>query len=252
MTADWSNLDRELDHWQEAGMTLPLWWRDDDAMSHSAELERLAALSEDLDLPVHLAVIPHGATLDLARFIAENPSLIPIVHGWAHQNHAPAGEKKAEFGAHRPLEELLDDAERGLTALQKMFGSSLRPMFVPPWNRISPDLLTWLAGAGFTAVSTFTPRKAAKPASGLLRVNAHLDPVDWKGSRGLLPPEQLIKQVVRQLRDRRLGDADNAEPYGLLTHHQVHDEAIWSFISALAGRLLAGPGEAWIYDERMS
>ncbi len=252
MKPDWSGLDQELDHWQQAGLRLPLWWRDDDAMSQSSELERLAALSADLDLPVHLAVIPQGATPDLARFIAEHPTLVPVVHGWAHQNHAPAGEKKAEFGAHRPLEELLDDAERGLTAMQNLFGGCLRPMFVPPWNRISPEMLTWLAGAGYTAVSTFTPRKAAKPASGLLRVNTHLDPIDWKGGRGLLPLDNLIMQVTRQLRDRRMGDADNAEPYGLLTHHLVHDDAIWSFIGALAKRLLDGPGEAWIYDERMS
>lgn len=252
MTPDWSGLDRELEHWQESGLTLPLWWRDDDAMSQSSELDKLAELSTSLDLPVHLAVIPQGATPDLARFVAGNPQLIPVVHGWAHQNHAPAGEKKAEFGAHRPLEELLDDAERGLTALQEMFGSSLRPMFVPPWNRVSPEMLTWLAGAGYTAVSTFTPRKAAKPAPGLLRVNTHLDPIDWKGGRRLLPPDQLTAQVARQLRDRRLGDTDNTEPYGLLTHHLVHDEAVWSFTAALAKRLLDGPAEAWIYDERMS
>ncbi|KIC12587.1 polysaccharide deacetylase [Leisingera sp. ANG-M1] len=252
MIPDWSELDRELAHWQEAGMTLPLWWRDDDAMSHSTELERLATLAAELDLPVHLAVIPQGVTPDLSRFVADHPLLIPVVHGWAHQNHAPAGEKKAEFGAHRPLEELLDDAERAFSALKETFGASLRPMFVPPWNRISPEMLTWLAGAGYTAVSTFTPRKAAKPASGLLRVNTHLDPIDWKGSRSLLAPEQLIAQVARQMRDRRLGEADNTEPYGLLTHHLVHDEAIWAFTAALARRLLDGPGEAWIYDERMS
>ena len=252
MTPDWSELDRELAEWQEAGMILPLWWRDDDAMSHSTELERLAALAEELDLPVHLAVIPQGVTPDLSRFVADHPLLIPVVHGWAHQNHAPAGEKKAEFGAHRPLEELLDDAERAFAALKDTFGASLRPMFVPPWNRIAPEMLTWLAGAGYTAVSTFTPRKAAKPASGLLRVNTHLDPIDWKASRSLLPPDQLIAQVARQLRDRRLGEADNAEPYGLLTHHLVHDEAIWAFTAALAKRLLDGPAEAWIYDERMS
>jgi hypothetical protein len=252
MTPDWSGLDRELEHWQEAGLTLPLWWRDDDAMSQSAELDRLADLSAELDLPVHLAVIPQGTTADLARFAADHPQLIPVVHGWAHQNNAPAGEKKAEFGAHRPLDELLDDADRGLTRLRELFGASLRPMFVPPWNRVSPEMLTWLAGAGFTAVSTFGPRSSAKPASGLLRVNTHLDPIDWKGSRSLLPPQQLISQVTRQLRDRRQGDADNTEPYGLLTHHLVHDEAVWEFTAALAKRLLAGPAEAWIYDERMS
>lgn len=252
MTADWSGLDRELRLWQEAGLSLPLWWRDDDAMSHSAELDRLAALSEQLDLPVHLAVIPHGVTADLPRFTTDHRHLIPVVHGWSHQNHAPAGEKKAEFGAHRPLDERLDDAERGLTTLQEIFGSSLRPMFVPPWNRLAPEMLTWLAGTGYTAVSTFTPRKTAKPAPGLLRVNTHLDPVDWKAGRGLLPADQLIAQVTRQLRDRRQGEADNDEPYGLLTHHLVQDDATWDFVGALAARLLNGPAEAWIYDERMS
>ncbi|WP_424977951.1 polysaccharide deacetylase family protein [Leisingera sp. S232] len=252
MTPDWSSLEQELEQWQDAGLTLPLWWRDDDAMSQSAELDRLTELSAELDLPVHLAVIPQGATPDLARFVASHPHLIPVVHGWAHQNHAPAGEKKAEFGTHRPLEELLDDAEHGLSALQELFGNSLRPMFVPPWNRISPEMLTWLAGAGYTAVSTFAPRTSAKPASGLLRVNTHLDPIDWKGGRGLLTPQKLIAQVTRQLRDRRLGETDNTEPFGLLTHHLVHDEAIWSFTAALAKHLLDGPGEAWIYDERMS
>lgn len=252
MTADWSGLDREMELWQAAGLSLPLWWRDDDAMSHSAELEHLAALSAQLDLPVHLAVIPQGVTADLPRFTTDHPQLIPVVHGWSHQNHAPAGEKKAEFGAHRPLDERLEDAERGLTTLQEAFGSSLRPMFVPPWNRIAPEMLTWLAGAGFSAVSTFTPRKTAKPAPGLLRVNTHLDPIDWKGGRGLLPVNQLIAQVTRQLRDRRQGDADNGEPYGLLTHHLVQDAASWDFVAALAARLLNGPAEAWIYDERMS
>ena len=125
-------------------------------------------------------------------------------------------------------------------------------MFVPPWNRISPQMLTWLAGAGYSAVSTFGPRKQAKSAPGLLRVNTHLDPINWKADRGLLPPQQLIAQVTRQLRDRRLGDADSAEPYGLLTHHLVQDRATWDFTVALAERLLAGPAEVWTYDERMT
>lgn len=252
MKPDWNELDTELSHWRAARMTLPLWWRDDDATSHSTELERLAKASARLELPVHLAVIPQGATADLARYVSAHPQLLPVVHGWAHQNHAPAGEKKAEFGAHRPLDDLLDDAERGLAALEDLFGSSLRPMFVPPWNRITPQMLTWLAGAGYSAISTFTPRKQAKPAPGLLRVNTHLDPIDWKGGRGLLPPQQLIAQVTRQLRDRRLGEADNNEPYGLLTHHLVQDRATWDFTIALAERLLAGPAEAWTFDERIS
>ena len=102
MIPDWNELDTELSRWHAAGLVLPLRWRDDDAMSHSADLERLAKVSARLELPVHLAVIPQGATPDLARYVAAQPHFLPVVHGWAHHNHAPTGEKKAEFGAHRP------------------------------------------------------------------------------------------------------------------------------------------------------
>ncbi|MGR3760358.1 polysaccharide deacetylase family protein [Roseobacteraceae bacterium NS-SX3] len=252
MTPDWSPLDRELAAWRGAGLTLPLWWRDDDATTPTPALSRLAEMSERLGLPVHLAVIPRDATGDLADHVRKTPRLIPVVHGWAHRNHAPKGEKKAEFGAHRPVKDMLADAERGLARLEGLFGEALRPVFVPPWNRIAPAAVEGLAQIGYRALSAFTPRKRETAAPGLLQVNTHLDPVDWKGSRSLLPPERLIAQAAQQLRDRREGRADNSEPYGLLTHHLVHDTAIWDFTEALAARLMAGPGEAWVFDERIS
>lgn len=250
MTADWSALNRELDSWKKARMTLPLWWRDDDAVQHTAQLDRLTQLSAALDLPVHLAIIPKAQQPDLADHIRSAPNLIPVVHGWAHKSHAPASEKKAEFGLHRPLEDRLEDAEAGLTQLKRQFGSSLRPMFVPPWNRIGDDMLPWMAGLGYCALSTFTPRSRSKAAPGLAQINTHLDPIDWKGTRGLIDPDQLIAQVTQQLKDRRQGRADQREPYGILTHHLVHDPDIWAFTETLIARLLDGPAVAWTYDER--
>ncbi len=252
MTADWSALDQELNAWQEAGLALLLWWRDDDATLATPQLQQLAQLSDGLGLPVHLAIIPKDATPELAGYLRSAPHLIPVVHGWAHQNHAPVTDKKAEFGAHRPVEDRLDEAEEGLRRLKELFGASLRPMFVPPWNRISPDMLPWLAGLGYSALSTFTPRSQQKAAPGLAQINTHLDPIDWKDSRSLLPEDQLIRQVTQQLKDRREGRADMREPYGILTHHLVHDTAIWSFTEALIARLLAGPAVPWTYDERSS
>ena len=52
-------------------------------------------------------------------------------------------------------------------------------------------------------------------------------------------------QVARQLADRRTGLADNGEPYGLLTHHLVHDAAIWDFTEKLLDHLRAGPVRLW-------
>ncbi len=247
MTPDWTPLTEELDRWRAAGLTLPLWWRDDDAVAMTPALERLAALSARLDMPLHLAVIPAHADDTLADAIAAHPNLVPLVHGWAHESHAPAGEKKAEFGAHRPRAAMQADTARALARLQGLFGARLRPVFVPPWNRVAPDLLPGLAAQGYAAVSTFTPRKTALAAPGLLQVNTHLDPIAWKTTRGLTAPDRLIAQVARQLADRRQGNADNAEPYGILTHHLVHDRAIWTFTETLLARLLDGPTWRWTF-----
>ena len=248
-TTDWNPLDRELENWQAQGLTLPLWWRDDDAIAPTPQLDQLQALSEDLGLPVHLAVIPRGATATLARRIPGS-TLIPVVHGWAHENHARPGQKKAEFGDHRPLSETLRDAENGLSRLQDLFDAALVPMFVPPWNRIAPGLASGLAALGYTSLSTFTPRKTPLAAPGLEQINTHLDPIDWKGTRSLVPPDRLIAQATRDLQLRRTGETDADEPYGILTHHLVHDPAIWGFTKDLLTRLLAGPARAASLQQR--
>ena len=245
MRLDWRPLDRELERWQAAGRVLDLWWRDDDATAPTEALGRLAALSERLGLPVHLAVIPARAEPALARAVAAQPQLVPMVHGWAHASHAPPGEKKAEFGAHRPLPRMQAEAGAGLARLADLFGPALRPVFVPPWNRIAPEMTATLPGLGYRALSTFTPRRAPAAAPGLAAINTHLDPIAWKTTRSLADPQALIAQTARQLADRRSGRADPGEPYGLLTHHLVHDAAIWQFVETLLARLLAGPARPW-------
>lgn len=250
MGTGWKPLEQELQAWQEQGLTLPLWWRDDDAVEPTSHLDQLTSLSQKLNLPVHLAVIPRDATQGLASYITTSSQLIPVVHGWAHQNHAPQGEKKAEFGVHRPVGQALAEAGRGLSTLRDLLGDAVTPMFVPPWNRITDDIVHGLAGLGYSSLSTFKPRAAAEAAPGLAQVNTHLDPIHWKGSRSLVPPQQLLDQVTQQLISRRSGLADNAEPYGILTHHLVHDSAIWDFTEALISRLLAGPAIAWTHEQR--
>lgn len=245
MIMDWLPLQEELRHWQAANLKLPLWWRDDDAVTVTPQLDRLSAMSRSLGLPVHLAVIPRDAEAALAEFVADAPWLIPVVHGWAHQNHAPSTEKKSEFRLHRPMADILADARRGLARLHDLFDDKLCPMFVPPWNRIAPETAECLPDLGFCILSTATPRKSAWAAPGLEQINTHLDPIDWRGSRGLAAPDGLIAQTVNLMRDRREGRADNTEPFGVLTHHLVHDSDIWAFTQDMLARLLDGPGEVW-------
>lgn len=239
MKTDWAKLREELAELRSAEMRLPIWWRDDDAIQPTTELDRLTIMSQRTGVPVHLAVIPKFAGPPLADQVKGVSNLIPVVHGWAHQNHAPAGSKKAEFGAGRAG--AAQDAANGLTSLRTLFGAQLAPMFVPPWNRIDPTIYSELVKAGYKILSTFTPRTTAKPVPGLTQINTHIDPIDWRGTRGLIDSTALINQIVKLLRDRRIGDADNAEPLGLLTHHLVHTTDVWDFTEQLLDTLQTGP-----------
>ena len=94
----WPALRDELDTWAEAGRTATLWWRDDDAVEPTPALDRLLALAARHEIPLALAVIPARASTALARRIAgSGPRIAPLQHGYAHRNHAPPSEKKAEL-----------------------------------------------------------------------------------------------------------------------------------------------------------
>lgn len=232
----WNALRQEVTEWQALNLRLPLWWRDDDAIAPTPQLERLLRLSQDAHVPVHLAVIPAKATPELAEYMrAQSEHLKPIVHGWAHDNHAMRGEKRSEFGTERLG--AASDAARGLARLRGMFGAHLEPVFVPPWNRIHPVLVGKLPDLGYQAISTFTPRTAKLAAPGLEQINTHLDPVDWHGTRGLAEMEGLIAHICTLLQDRRFGRTDASEPLGLLTHHLIHGEDVWTFCAKLLATL---------------
>lgn len=238
MTADWSPLHAELSAWRAENRTLAFWWRDDDAIAATPALTRLTELAENLNVPAHLAVIPKHATSRLVSTCARHPLLIPLVHGWSHENHAPEGQKKAEFG--HPRSDLKADAAKGLARMSELFGQAYLPCFVPPWNRMAPDLAVALPDLGYTCLSTFTPRAARLVVPGLVQINTHIDPIHWRGGGGLVDADVLLAQVTDMLKKRRHGLNDAAEPLGLLTHHLVHTEEIWSFVKALTLTLLDG------------
>lgn len=235
----------ELARWRTEGLSLPIWWRDDDAIAPTPALERLIALAGQFTAPLHLAVIPEPATIELADRLRSVPTIFVLAHGWRHTNHAPADQKKAEFESHRPATAMLDEIAAGRRTLEELFGNQSLPIFTPPWNRVAADVVKSLPAIGFAAISTFTPRPAKFAGEGLLQVNTHLDPVAWKAGGGLLDPVLLDAQLARELDARRVGRADNAEPYGLLTHHLVQDEDTWAFTATIIETLLDSGVARW-------
>jgi hypothetical protein len=227
----WQALALELDHWSAAGRQIGLWLRDDDAVAPSPALDRLSDLAERFAVPILLAVIPRLAEPALATALRGKPLLRPCQHGASHLNHAPAGSKKAEFGAEREAAAVDDDIARGRQRLGDLLGDAALPIFVPPWNRIAQSHAARLPALGFAGLSCFRGYRLG-PGGGPCLLNTHVDIMDWHGGRVGRPAGDIVNELVALLADRRMAEAGDSE-IGLLLHHRDHDETAWTFLSEL-------------------
>jgi hypothetical protein len=244
----WARLEAELAAWDAAGMPATLWWRDDDAGEASPALLRLLAISRDTGVPLALATVPAWATRALAAAVRiERATVAAVQHGYAHANHAPAGEKKSELGPERPAPIVVAELAQGRQQLEQMFESEFVPALVPPWNRMAGYLPPFLAELRYRGVSQFGPRARRQPVRGLAQINTHVDIVYWKGpAPRFAGAVKSIDEFTHHLAARRAGAADRDEPTGLLTHHAAHDEACWAFLEALFARLGRHAAARWL------
>lgn len=229
----WCWLERELDRWAGEQRRAQFWWRDDDASAAGAKLDRLSSLRDKQRLPLALAVIPAQIETGFADSLRAHPGICVLQHGFAHQNHAPPGERKLELGGTRSRSEVLADLGRGFDLLQAEFGAGFVPVLVPPWNRFRTDVVGGLSAIGFKGLSVMKARREACPAPGLLQVNSHLDPVNWRRDGGFLGVYPSLAILVQHLSAKRSGYRDAAEPTGILSHHLVQNDAVWGFLDDL-------------------
>ncbi|MBT5107328.1 MAG: polysaccharide deacetylase [Rhodospirillaceae bacterium] len=236
----WAAFFAELDAWRDAGRVATFWWRDDDATDETPALTRLLDIAGDI--PVSLASIPRDATTALANAIADQPNVSVLQHGYAHTNHAPPLEKKAEFGPHRPLDAMQRDLTTGFIRLRDLFGPRFQAIFVPPWNRMADSVAPLLPQVGLQSFSTYglTQKSLAAP-----QVNTHADIINWRGGRTFLGESAVLDLMTNHLSARRRGDAAENAPTGLLTHHLVHDDACWRFTGDLVQAVTDHPAASW-------
>jgi len=235
---DWAVLKEELDRWPEGRATF--WWRDDDATAPSPALSRLIALGPQ---PLAIAAIPARAESALAGMLNET-RIDVLQHGYAHVNHEPDGGKKAELGATRPADAVIEELSHGHRRMEALFGPRFLPVMVPPWNRIADAVVARLPEAGFRGLSTYRARQRDLWPR-LHRVNTHVDILDWREGGRFLGPSAAIALVIAHLAARRGGEADPEEPTGLLTHHARMDEDAFAFTASLLERLSSHPAVQW-------
>jgi len=243
--SDWRALESELDRWAQSGRAATLWWRDDDAVTATPQLDRLLQTARQPDgspVPLCLAVIPAQADGTLAALAAANSHLSILQHGFAHRNHAPPEEKKAELGTHRPIQAMLDELAKGQQKMIAQFGDSFLPVLVPPWNRMAPAVRDGLSGIGLKHYSVYGPRPAGESRA----TNTHADIIDWYHGRGFVGEAAATGLITGHLAARREGRTDPAEPTGILTHHLAQDDAGWDFLTELVYRLSRQAGGRWL------
>lgn len=234
-------LRETLDRIASEDRTVKLWLRDDDAVEPTAALDRLLDLTGRHGVPVTLAVIPEHTGAALAARLDDAPHARVVVHGWSHRNYAPAREKKQELGAHRGEAVVLAELKAGFDKLQGLHAPRFTPMLVPPWNRIVASLPPRLGAVGFTALSTFGKEKDGAP---IPLVNTHVDVMDWHGTHGGRPAPDLFAELTAWI-----VRPDAPPQIGVLTHHLVHDEAVWSFLENLFALTVNHPACAWVRPE---
>ncbi len=241
MNVGWSDLAECLDKLDSAHPPVRFWLRDDDGVSDSVPLRRLACWARGNDTEVLLAVIPAMADSSLAEAMLDLPQLVACIHGWAHKNHAPPEQKKQELGAHRPVDDVCEEIAAACEKLSALSLTNSLPVLVPPWNRIFDDLLSRLPGLGIRGLSVFTDASLDQAPRSLIVQNSHLDIIDWRGDRGGQGHSALIKELIGHINQY----APLGQPIGILSHHLVRDEAAWSFLEKLGGLVSAHSRAQW-------
>ncbi len=244
----WAALDRELDAWRAEGRAARFWLRDDDATAPGDALDRLLGVVGSR--PLALAVIPGAMDPALVSRMAGAEQVDILPHGWLHRNHEPEGVKKSEFGAARKVTEAVADLKEGGRVLKQAFGARYIALFVPPWNRIAPDVADLAVRSGMTGISAFNDRRRNERFPGL---NTHVDLLDWgwkksTGSARFAGSANCLAALTGALARRRLGhaDADGEEAVGILTHHLEHDAETWDFMTRLLGAIDQHPAATWV------
>jgi hypothetical protein len=238
----WSELGEELDCWHDAGATATFWWRDDDAVDDTPQLDRL--LKHAGEIPLALAVIPGLATKDLAAKLTKHASVVVLQHGWRHDNHVPGGNN--EYPASRSMEEVSQELADGRRLLAALFGPQAIPVFAPPWHGFDPCFLPLLRRHGLTGISRKGPRPKAFAAEGVLQGNAHMAPIKWSTPPSFGDDDLYLGQIIDHLRGRRLGTYDAAEATGLLTHHLVQNDVSYAFIARFVALVSRHPAGIWM------
>ena len=244
--ATWQDLETELNIWHQNGDVATIWWRDDDAGKLTPALVKLIDISNNHNLPIHLAAIPTALEESAIEAIKAAQNIWILQHGFSHTDHAPKGEGSWELGDHRAIETVVDELSSGFAQLKQTFGAKFLPIQVPPWTRISMNVVKHLKSVGFKALSLEGKQFESVFANEIQILNPHCDPIKWKQNAKFKGTERVLSDIVSHLKYRRADTKVFNETTGICTHHLDHDADLWAFLDQFAQFIANHRGAQWV------
>jgi len=222
----WQKFENELTQWQQP---IKFWWRDDDAIADSAPLQTMLAMAHQYAISVHLAVIPNKLqdSLNVIKQAPHKAVSFVLQHGVEHSSFALPDQRKIELGGSQNPKQLVDNLALGRQRLQQVFNEQYLDILVPPWNRISDDIVPALPGIGYQQLSVLG---SAKLEDTDFHLNVHIDIINWK-QRVFAGEEVILNNIIEHLHNKRTGIDKSLKPCGLMTHHLDHDQQCWQFLT---------------------
>ena len=202
-----------------AGRQSPIkvFFRNDDGGWADKRLQQLTNEFIQQELPLDIAVIPDALSeqsVDVINALLDAGDKVAIhQHGFSHSNHQLSG-RLCEFGTDRNSEQQREDIEKGQKMLATMFGSQVKPVFTPPWNRCTRDTAVALQSLGFQCLSRIIGSDPIESTMSELPVA-----IDWlKKRKGVrLNTAELIEYISGLL------NTDD-EIIGVMLHHEHMDQ----------------------------
>ena len=196
---------------------IKVFFRNDDGGWADKRLQQLTNEFIQQELPLDIAVIPDALSersTDVISALLDAGSRVAIhQHGFSHNNHQLSG-RACEFGTDRNSKQQKDDIEKGQKKLAAVFGSQVKPVFTPPWNRCTSETAVALQSLGFQYLSRIIGSAPIESVMPELPVA-----IDWlkkrKGKR--LNTAELIEYISGLL------NTDD-EIIGVMLHHEHMDQ----------------------------
>lgn len=238
----------ELDAHLTDGLVAELWWRDDNSIVSTVELDRLIALSNRHGVPCGLAASPADAGEPLRKAVSDAAHVWVLQHGVTHADRAPGGIEEGEPDVHRPKSEVLEELRQGMLKFNQLFKDRFVPVLVPPWGHLNPELLPYLPVMGFRGLSSVHQDQRSVPPEDLRVADVYCDVLDRSDPQNprFAGAETCVAALADHLRDKRTGQADATEPTGLRTQHLDMDPDAWEFMAVLFDLTVGHPATRWI------